>query len=118
MMQPNFDDVLEYVRAGEFDPEMRELLDQNPDGQEWLKQARFICNVLRSRYGDSGDSRNVADADAAWGAPDELAAMKSGSIKAEEPGSRTFYQSAPFRESRRRRPPSVDRFPLAKRSTF
>jgi len=107
MMKPNFDDVLEYVKAGEIDPEMRELLDHNPDGQEWLKQARFICKVLRDRYGESGDIRNVADAVTAWGGSDELAAMKSESIKSEEPRSRTFYQSAPFRTSRRRRPTPI-----------
>ena len=107
MMKPNFDDVLEYVRAGEIDPEMRELLDNDPDGQELLKQARFICNVLHDRYGESRDSGNVADADAAWGDLDEVAAMESASIESEKLGTRTFYQSAPFREPRRRRPTPI-----------
>ena len=57
MMQPSFDDLIEYVRAGETDPEMQELLAGNPDGQELLKQARFICKVLQDRYGASGDAR-------------------------------------------------------------
>ena len=66
MMQPRFDDLIEYVRAGETDPEMQELLAGNPDGQELLKQARFICKVLHDRYGASGDIGNVADAGGAW----------------------------------------------------
>ena len=114
MMKPEFDDLIEYVRSGEIDPEMRELLDNNPDGQELLKQARFICKVLRERYGENGDSRNVADADTAWGGLDQFAAMKDEIIQAEEPATRTFYQSAPLREprkprkARKRRQPSVD----------
>ena len=43
MMKPKFDDVLDYVKDGEVDPEMSELLDLDPDGQELLKQARFFC---------------------------------------------------------------------------
>jgi hypothetical protein len=114
MMKPDFDDLIEYVRAGEIDPETQELLDHNPDGQELLKQARFICKVLRDRYGESGDSRNVADADTAWGGPLEVAAMKDEIIRSEEPATRTFYQAAPLRarrkprKPRKRRPPSVD----------
>ena len=114
MMKPDFDDLVEYVRAGEIDPEMRELLDSNPDGQELLKQARFICKVLRDRYGesgDSGDSMNVADDDTAWGDLNEVTAMNDEIIRSEEPATRTFYQSAPLREPRKprkRRPTSVD----------
>jgi hypothetical protein len=113
MMKPEFDDLVEYVRAGEVDPEMQELLDHNPDGQELLKQARFICKVLRDRYGesgDSGDSMNVADADAAGGGSLEVAAMEDEIIAAEEPATRMFYQSASLREPRKprkRRPPFV-----------
>jgi hypothetical protein len=114
MMKPEFDDLIEYVRSGENDPEMRELLDNNPDGQELLKQARFICNVLRQRYGENGDSRNVADADMASGGLDQVAAMKDEFIVSEEPAIRRFYQSAPLseyrkpRKPRKKRPPSVD----------
>ena len=117
MMKPEFDDLVEYVRAGEIDPEMRELLDSNPDGQELLKQARFICKVLRDRYGesgDSGDSMNVADDDTAWGDLNEVTAMNDKIIRSEEPAARTFYQSAPLRKPRKprkprkRRPPFVD----------
>ena len=60
MMKPSFDDVVEYVKAGEVDPEMAEILDLDPDGQELLRQARFICKALRDRYGESGGSRAAA----------------------------------------------------------
>lgn len=109
MMKPKFDDVLEYVKAGEVDPEMSELLDLDPDGQELLKQARFICKVLRDRYGDSGDVGIAADADMAWGDMNVEASMKLESLEPEEPKTRTFYQSAPMREPRRKRSPSFDR---------
>jgi hypothetical protein len=106
MMKPDFDDLIEYVRAGEIDPEMQELLDHNPDGQELLKQARFICKVLRDRYGESGDIGATADADTAWGTLGEVAAMNLENL--EDAGARTFYQSAPFRQPRRRRPTHID----------
>ena len=66
MMKPNFDDVIEYVKAGEDDPEMEEMLDLHPDGQELLKQARFICKVLRGPHGTAmaGICRSVGVADA------------------------------------------------------
>ena len=34
MMQPNFDDVIDYVKAGEDDLDMGKMLDLHPDGQE------------------------------------------------------------------------------------
>jgi len=59
MMKPQFNDVVEYVKAGEVDPEVRALLDDNPDGPELLKQARFICKVLRSQLGWRSSSSTV-----------------------------------------------------------
>ena len=109
MMKPKFDDVLDYVRAGEVDPEMSELLDLDPDGQELLKQARFICKVLREQYSDSGDVGIAADADMAWGDMNVEVSMRLESLEPEEPKTRTFYQSAQLRESRRKRSPSLDR---------
>ncbi len=50
MMKPKFDDVIEYVRAGEDDPELKKLLDLSPDGKELLKLARFICRMLERRF--------------------------------------------------------------------
>ena len=46
MMTPKFIDVVEYVRTGEDDPEMKELLEQHPNGAALLKQARFIARLL------------------------------------------------------------------------
>ena len=109
MMKPKFDDVLEYVKDGEVDPEMSELLDLDPDGQELLKQARFICKVLRERYGESGDVGIAAAADMAWGDMRADSSMMLESAESEEPITRTFYQSAPLRKPRRKRSPSLDR---------
>ena len=109
MMRPKFDDVLEYVKAGEVDPEMSEVLDLDPDGQELLKQARFICKVLRDRYGESGDVGIAADADMAWGDMQADAMMNLESLEPEEPKTRTFHQSAPLRPPRRKQSRSLGR---------
>jgi hypothetical protein len=111
MMKPKFDDVLEYVKDGEVDPEMSELLDIDPDGQELLKQARFICKVLRDRYGESGSSRAAASfADAMEDLGNfEVAAAMEESRAPEKRQDRVFYQSAPLRKPRRKLPPSLDR---------
>ena len=109
MMKPQFNDVVEYVKAGEVDPEMRALLDDNPDGPELLKQARFICKVLRSQLGASGGNQIFADADMDLGALDELTVMELSSEEPEELISGNFDQSpAPLRAPRRRRSPPVD----------
>ena len=111
MMKPKFDDVLEYVKAGEVDPEMSELLDLDPDGQELLKQARFICKVLRDQYGESGGRRFAASfGDAMEDLGDfDVAALNAESRAPVEIQELTFYQSAPSREPRRKRSPSLDR---------
>jgi hypothetical protein len=110
MMQPRFDDLIEYVRAGETDPDMQELLAGNPDGQELLKQARYICKLLRERYGASDDLGNVAAGDIMSARmSEELTPISESRAPEEALQSRTFYQSAPLRQSRRRRPPSIER---------
>ena len=112
MMKPKFDDVLEYVKDGEVDPEMSELLDLDPDGQELLKQARFICKVLREQYGASGDIKRVAsysDAMEDFGDLLDVGAAKEESRVPAKRQERTFYQSEPLRASRRKRLPSLGR---------
>ena len=47
MMKPNFDDILDFVRRGEKDPKLRKTLDLHPDGEELVKQARFMLKALR-----------------------------------------------------------------------
>ena len=96
MMQPSFDDLVEYVRAGETDPEMQELLAGNPDGQELLKQARFICKVLHDRYGASGDASNVADADAAFDDQSEALGLEAAMRAPMASDVATSYESASF----------------------
>lgn len=49
MITLEFDDVIEYVRSGEDDPDMEALLASHPDGPELLKQARFITRVLQQK---------------------------------------------------------------------
>ena len=109
MMKPKFDDVLDYVRDGEVDPEMEELLDLDPDGQELLKQARFICKVLQDRYGESGDIGIAADADMAWGDIQEDAVMIAESSEPEDRQIRSLQKSASLREPRRMRSAALNR---------
>jgi hypothetical protein len=93
MMQPNFYDVLEYVKAGEVDPEMGEMLQHNPDGQELLKQARFICKMLQHQYesSDDGDSSaDIGDVAASFGRVAESSRMES----MREMPERLFYKEA------------------------
>jgi hypothetical protein len=111
MMKPKFDDVLDYVKDGEVDPEMSELLDLDPDGQELLKQARFICKALREQYGESGSGRAAASfGDAMEDIGDlDVAALKAESQEPKKRKVRTFYQSAPLREPRRKGSRSLNR---------
>ena len=60
MMQPKFDDIIDYVRDGEDDPDLKKLLDLHPDGKELLKQARFICRMLDLEVGKGRDKRGPA----------------------------------------------------------
>jgi hypothetical protein len=59
MMTPKFEDVVEYVRGGADDPEMEALLDQHPDGDELLRQARFIVRMLK-RAAEETDRPGIA----------------------------------------------------------
>jgi hypothetical protein len=49
MITLEFDDVIEYVRSGEDDPDMAALLARHPEGPALLKQARFIAQVLQQK---------------------------------------------------------------------
>ena len=98
MMTPKFTDVVEYVKAGEDDPEMKELLEQHPDGAELLKQARFITKMLERRIKESDFPGRAAGLDML------VASMKAPSASRK---SRTFYQhstadmaSEPFESAR------------------
>lgn len=111
MMKPKFDDILEYVRMGEVDPEMSQLLDIDPDGQDLLKLARFICNALRDRYGDSGSDRDVAN----W--PDiaeqlhklDIAAASEAKFSSAERDSFLFKRGPESPKSRKKQPFSLRR---------
>jgi len=103
MMKPKFDDVVEYVKAGEDDPEMEEMLHLHPDGQELLKQARFICKMLQHQSESTDDGDIAAGSDKATGSPRySIAVADSMGSMREPPRSRTFYQSAPLRAPTKR----------------
>lgn len=74
MMRPKFEQVLEYVRAGEEDPQIEEMLRHDPDGQENLKQARFIVKMLGRRT-ESTQDESTDDTDLA--AAPEISSMMS-----------------------------------------
>ena len=61
MMKLKFDDVLEYVRAGEDEPGMQKTISLSPDGPELLKQARFICKMMDRRSTSPDDDKLAAE---------------------------------------------------------
>lgn len=83
MMTPKFTDVVDYVRTGENDPEMKELLEQHPDGAELLKQARFITKMLERQIKETDIPDRAAGLDML------VASMKTPSASRK---SRTFFQ--------------------------
>ena len=108
MMKPKFDDVIEYVKAGEGDPAMEKMLHLHPDGQELLKQARFICKMLQRQSeskGDGGVAANFMDVSVGF---DQLRIADSSEVLREPEQRRTFYQSAPKRV-RSKRSNSINR---------
>ena len=107
MMKPKFDDVIDYVKAGEDDLDMGKMLDLHPDGQELLKQARFICKMLQhqSESKDDGDTEaDLGDVAAAFSRSEDMASVQR---MREPPVSRTFYQ-AEIPSSRPKELPSVE----------
>ena len=113
MMKPKIDDVLEYVRGGETDSRMRELLQMHPDGPGLLKQARFIIAAMggkpKSSFAKPPATFGLDDMVAASRAPDMESpsmkeSMRSDALE-ELPASRTFYQGPVGR--RRSRKPTI-----------
>ncbi len=96
MMQPNFDDVIDYVKAGEDDPDMGKMLDFHPDGQELLKQARFICKMLQHQSESADDGDIAASPGKLADELSFLAVADSAESMREESASRTFYQGTPL----------------------
>ena len=97
MMKPNFIDVIEYVKAGQDDPAMEEMLHLHPDGQELLKQARFICKMLEkeAKASDLGGLAASFSLDvAASSRADEVVSMESAQAPEE---SLMSYQSSELR---------------------
>ena len=91
MMKPTFDDVIEYVRTGEDDPELKKLLDHHPDGKELLKQARFICRMLERKAGKDKDKSGPAIA----ALEDSFGRMEEADLLAMEPARKAFGTAGP-----------------------
>ena len=91
MMKPTFDDVIEYVRTGEDDPELKKLLDHHPDGKELLKQARFICRMLERKAGKDKDKSGPAIA----ALEDSFGRMEEADLLAMEPARKAFGKAGP-----------------------
>ena len=61
MMRPTMEQILEYVRGGETDPDVTEMLRCDPDGEAKLREARFVCGMIgKQPTPDSG--RPLGDA--------------------------------------------------------
>jgi len=101
MMKPKFDDVIDYIKAGENDSEMQEMLRLHPDGRELLKQARFICKVLQDQYGAVGDGGITAEADML-----ERVMSRVVSVREESAKESYMYDQAAMESSRRQTPPA------------
>ena len=94
MMKPNIDDVFEYVKAGENEPGMEEMLSLHPDGPELLKQARFICRMLQRQPESKDDGEVAASMDLGIAGLRNVLAEQSPEVMHERVESRTFYQSS------------------------
>lgn len=105
MMKPKFDDVIEYVKAGEDDRQMEKMLDLHPDGQEFLKQARFICRMLQ-RQSESKGTGGLAAGLGSFAAKLESPVMRHSEESMHVRDTLTFYQEAPLRR-RAKRSPSI-----------
>ena len=100
MMMPKLIDVVEFVKDGQSDPEMAEMLSLHPDGQELLKQARFICKMLDNEADAKaavGDELASFDMDAAG--PTEIAAMQPEMFSSNAVESSRVFEPAALMES-------------------
>ena len=96
MMKSEFDDVIEYVKAGENDPEVEKMLHLHPDGQELLKQARFICKMLQRQSESTDDGDIAASLHKIVGGVEGVADLRSMEYLGAKRPRRTFYQEAPL----------------------
>jgi hypothetical protein len=105
MMKPKFADVVEYVKDGQEDPEMEKMLSAHPDGQELLKQARFICKMLENEAEASDVGGMAAKFRLDVAASDRrVAQMMSAESMREPEESFAEYHSAELRAPLYRKP--------------
>ena len=94
MMKPKFEDVLDYVRIGDKDPHMEQMLRVHPDGPELLKQAKFICKMLERQARPTDDSDLAERSDEP--VPDlrkYFASKESISVRDESPPAGEYFQA-------------------------
>jgi hypothetical protein len=84
MMKLEFDRVLDYVREGEQDPLVKEMLDRDPDGEQLLQQARQLLQVLRESLLDEEGSAPEVDAAFAQEEPAEFLELAAADVAHEE----------------------------------
>ena len=78
MMRPTMDQVIDYVRDGEVDRKVADMLRVDPDGDDKLREARFICEMIRSKKApDLDDDSDMLFGNAALEAPERM--IKSAS---------------------------------------
>ena len=97
MMKLKFEDVLDFVRAGDEDPHMEKMLQFHPDGPELLKQAKFICKMLE-RQADSVDDGDLVGGIAEdAGDMHDITAWESIAVMDEPSPMREYFQGMPRR---------------------
>ncbi len=77
MMRPTFEQVLDYLRSGEENPEIEEMLKHDPDGRTKLREAEMMLTLLRGGA-DPIDADD--DADALVTSVQEVASMESSMV--------------------------------------
>ena len=94
MIKPKFEDVLDYVRAGDEDRNMELMLRHDPNGPELLKQAKFICKMLERQAKPADEGDPAPDLDAPVGDLRRVfAAKESISVRDESPPAGEYFQA-------------------------
>jgi len=78
MMRPTTEQILEYVRGGETDPDVGEMLKHDPDAEAKLREARFICGMISRQPTPDSDRTAESTSEALTPMLDmEVAALRS-----------------------------------------
>ncbi len=78
MMRPTMEQLLDYVRDGETDPLIADMLEHDPDARAKLLKARFICGMIGQQpTPDSGRPLGAALEDLAPMFSEEAASLRA-----------------------------------------